>query len=517
MRKIVLVHLDVAPVHAEKTKIDFRGTRQINMYVSNVTLILVVFSTMLSSCLAAQICSDACDYREDGSCDDGGPNADYKGCRLGSDCVDCGVRESDIYSEKAKYHRLGRFDTLYKLQQKYGYKVPAIMRWNNIWNVKDVEPGMVLAVNPAASVEIQNKILTAENKKRLERVKSAGRVLALEKLFGKRLKGYISALQSTANAASKPVCKTPTYEELTKDPLPMIEEPFLSFAELHEKYKPNEADGWWSPETCEAMDTVAIIIPYRNREHYLQGFLQRMHPLLRKQLLRYQIFVIDQSGEKKFNRAKLLNVGAVEAASVVPLKKAVGKGYRFCFVMHDVDMLSLSDGLPYNCPKEDEGGPRHLSVYTVSHRKKCLYKELFGGVAALSYQQFTNVNGYSNKYFGWGGEDDDMSSRIRIGAGMKIIRPKACSGPCRVFSDCMKDMGIIKGYDHVEDEHYGLWYMMGGKVEDVRDKSMNPDNMEYLVFAEQRYMGEGLNTLSYERIAKKQAYFGLYSHIKVLL
>ena len=59
--------------------------------------------------------------------------------------------------------------------------------------------------------------------------------------------------------------------------------------------------------------------------------------------------------------------------------------------------------------------------------------------------------------------------------------------------------------------------MMGGKVEDVRDKSMNPDNMEYLVFAEQRYMGEGLNTLSYERIAKKQAYFGLYSHIKVLL
>ena len=52
--------------------------------------------------------------------------------------------------------------------------------------------------------------------------------------------------------------------------------------------------------------------------------------------------------------------------------------------MHDVDMLSLSDGLPYNCPKEDEGGPRHLSVYTVSHRKKCLYKELFGGVAALA-------------------------------------------------------------------------------------------------------------------------------------
>ena len=129
-----------------------------------------------------------------------------------------------------------------------------------------------------------------------------------------------------------------------------------------------------------------------------------------------------------------------------------------------------------------------MSVYTVSHRKKCLYKELFGGVTALSYQQFTNVNGYSNKYFGWGGEDD-MSSRIRIGAGMKIIR-LSVAAVLAAFSDCMKDMGIIEGYDHVEDEHYGLWYMMGGKVEDVRDKSMNPDNMEYLVFAEQRYVEE---------------------------
>ena len=73
----------------------------------------------ISLITAAQLCSDACDYRQDGSCDDGGPNAEYKGCRLGSDCMDCGVRNADIYSEKAKFHRLGRFGTLYKLQQKY--------------------------------------------------------------------------------------------------------------------------------------------------------------------------------------------------------------------------------------------------------------------------------------------------------------------------------------------------------------------------------------------------------------
>ena len=61
-----------------------------------------------------------------------------------------------IYIARRQSFKLGRFGTLYKLQQKYGYKVPAIMRWNNIWNVKDVEPGMVLAVNPAAAQEVEN-------------------------------------------------------------------------------------------------------------------------------------------------------------------------------------------------------------------------------------------------------------------------------------------------------------------------------------------------------------------------
>ena len=46
---------------------------------------------------------------------------------------------------------------------------------------------------------------------------------------------------------------------------------------------------------------------------------------------------------------------------------------------------------------------------------------------------------------------------------------------------------------------------------------MNPDNMEYLIFAKERFMGEGLNTLDYDRIGKKNAYEGLYAHIKVML
>ena len=39
------------------------------------------------------------------------------------------------------------------------------------------------------------------------------------------------------------------------------------------------------------------------------------------------------------------------------------------------------------------------------------YGNYFGGVSALSRQDFEAINGFSNKYFGWGGEDDDIEYR----------------------------------------------------------------------------------------------------------
>ena len=44
---------------------------------------------------------------------------------------------------------------------------------------------------------------------------------------------------------------------------------------------------------------------------------------------------------------------------------------------------------------------------------KLPYKDIFGGVSAMSTKDFKKVNGYSNKYWGWGGEDDDMRQRIK--------------------------------------------------------------------------------------------------------
>jgi len=39
------------------------------------------------------------------------------------------------------------------------------------------------------------------------------------------------------------------------------------------------------------------------------------------------------------------------------------------------------------------------------------YPQIFGGVTAFRQSHFERTNGFSNCYYGWGGEDDDMSNR----------------------------------------------------------------------------------------------------------
>jgi hypothetical protein len=39
------------------------------------------------------LCGEGCIYSMDGECDDGGPNAEFAECELGTDCADCGPRD----------------------------------------------------------------------------------------------------------------------------------------------------------------------------------------------------------------------------------------------------------------------------------------------------------------------------------------------------------------------------------------------------------------------------------------
>ena len=39
------------------------------------------------------------------------------------------------------------------------------------------------------------------------------------------------------------------------------------------------------------------------------------------------------------------------------------------------------------------------------------YQDIFGGATAFTGPHFQLVNGFSNQYYGWGGEDDDIFKR----------------------------------------------------------------------------------------------------------
>lgn len=48
---------------------------------------------------------------------------------------------------------------------------------------------------------------------------------------------------------------------------------------------------------------------------------------------------------------------------------------------------------------------------TLAHR--LMYAAYFGGVSAMTADQYKAINGFSNEFWGWGGEDDDLYNRVK--------------------------------------------------------------------------------------------------------
>ncbi|KAK8380698.1 hypothetical protein O3P69_007966 [Scylla paramamosain] len=172
--------------------------------------------------------------------------------------------------------------------------------------------------------------------------------------------------------------------------------------------------GSWSPvqdpsNPCLPRHKVAVVLPYRDRLHHLIILLSWLHPILRRQQLEYSIYVAEQTGNATFNKGSIMNAGFIEAWQ---------RSDANCFVFHDVDLLPEDDRNMYSCPPH----PRHLSVGVDTLGYKLPYFLLVGGVLSVRGDQFLRLNGYSNMYWGWGGEDDDMGYRIKQ-SGLSITRP----------------------------------------------------------------------------------------------
>lgn len=166
--------------------------------------------------------------------------------------------------------------------------------------------------------------------------------------------------------------------------------------------------GEWMPKDCIPQHHTAILVCYRNRTEQLQIFLYHMHSFLQNQNIHYQIYVIEQTFDAEFNRGKLFNVGYRE----VSMRSLAG-----CFIFHDVDLLPENINNIYGCTS----CPRHMSNSINVFNYKLPYHTIFGGAIAMTRKQFHDINGFSNVFYGWGGEDDDLFNRVYHG-GYRVCR-----------------------------------------------------------------------------------------------
>jgi hypothetical protein len=142
---------------------------------------------------------------------------------------------------------------------------------------------------------------------------------------------------------------------------------------------------------------LGVIVPYRDRFEQLQIFKNYIFEYLNLKDIPFELIIVEQDGGSNFNRGKLLNIGFKYA-------KKLKCDY---VVFHDVDMLPIDVDYSYT------EHPIHLATNFISDgdMKRTLFDDYFGGVTLFPISDFERINGYSNDYWGWGFEDDDLLYR----------------------------------------------------------------------------------------------------------
>ena len=160
----------------------------------------------------------------------------------------------------------------------------------------------------------------------------------------------------------------------------------------------------------EKSKKLGVIIPYRNRREHLKDFSRRFVRYMEKFDINYELIVINQDDAKLFNRGMLLNIGFKYA-------EQLNCDY---VVFHDVDMIPIHVDYSYS------EVPLHLSTHflkTEGYDDKETFDQYFGGVTMFTMDDFRKVDGYSNKYWGWGYEDTDLLYRCEKN-GIKLEKIK---------------------------------------------------------------------------------------------
>tara|TARA_R100000008_G_scaffold85638_1_gene76122 strand:+ start:17031 stop:18473 length:1443 start_codon:yes stop_codon:yes gene_type:complete len=152
---------------------------------------------------------------------------------------------------------------------------------------------------------------------------------------------------------------------------------------------------------------LGVCVPYRNREAHLKEFVPKVGAYLESKGIDYCMYFGHQVDDKLFNRGAMKNVAA---------EWAFKEGCDYV-VWHDIDMIP-EEGCDYSFP---EKYPIHIATNISQMDYQLKYQEYFGGAVIFSKEQVEKTNGYSNDYWDWGMEDDDLFWRCYL-EGMADVK-----------------------------------------------------------------------------------------------
>ena len=242
----------------------------------------------------------------------------------------------------------------------------------------------------------------------------------------------------------------------------------------HYHYKPRHG------KDADEQHKLAIIIPFRDAPYdtasqgagrkenlkewieYMQDFLRDHHPKKKKKKKWEEenpilLLIIEQTQDSgPFNKGFLFNVGF----DIAMTDHNPPPEY---FILHDVDQIPLD---PLNDYSYREQATKLIAT---TKRKKTrlgdyedrpLGKSNVGGVLLIPSSVYQKVNGYSNKFGGWGLEDNNMAQRLRhAGEKHKILEP-SIGRYQELYHDRLEGLDqndqYAKNFNHQNDFESGL-------------------------------------------------------------
>lgn len=154
--------------------------------------------------------------------------------------------------------------------------------------------------------------------------------------------------------------------------------------------------------TSDKNKDLIVIVPYRNRDEHLKRLLEITPAYFRTQGISFDILLCELDNVGDWNAGLCVN-SLVKFPSI--------KDYKWIYV-HHVDVWPIEG--TWEFPKDKE------VFFNLGDYGSCL----------LSSQAFFAVGGYSNMFWGWGGEDNDLYKRLTA-AGYSLIDKE--KSPCVTY------------------------------------------------------------------------------------